>query len=204
MRSSTSHRTRPDSDHDQTRSKSDLEAAPHVAKVGQTQDRRHDPGEFLIPASDAKGHSERQWLRVQPGHDRMMDMLIASKKFPFRTKGDFMRWAVWTGFQVLEHMEPDLPSVTRQVDVIIGMVRDDEFRKEFEDTFKSIGERIALHMSEGREGEAKSLIAGMQAAIGQMPETGWRDRYEARFKKQFSAYLKVDKTKKFITDDTEV
>lgn len=162
----------------------ELRARPYVA------------ADFIIPAADQKGHSERQWFRCQPGHDRMMDTVIQGKRFPFRTKGDFIRWCIWIGLQVLEGLQPDMPSITRQVDLIIQMVRDDEFQAEMESVFKQVGDRVAHHMTDNNGGEARKLIARVRHAIEQMPEGNWRERYQARYDKQFAAYLKSGETDK--------
>lgn len=142
--------------------------------------------DFVIPAQDDKGHTERQWFRCQPGMDRSLDKMVACKRFPFRTKGDIIRWSVFLGLSVLERMEGDMPSVLRQVDMIADIVREDQFQAEFENTFTGVSNRINQHMAQGTQGEARRIIAKVRAAIDGMPDGNWKDKYLARWKSQFS------------------
>lgn len=149
------------------------------------------PEDFIVPAQDDKGHSERQWFRCQPTIDRQIDVIVHSRKFPFRTKGDFIRWAVLLGLTAVEALEQDIPSVTAQVALIADMVRDDEFQADFDRTFTNVSNRVNQHMAEGRSGEARRMVAQMKAAIHAMPDGAWKQRYVDRWNGQFAGFLKT-------------
>ena len=65
-----------------------------------------DPGYFVVPAQDHNGHSVRVWCRVQPTVDHEIDKVVESKAFPFRVKGDFVRWCIWEGVKRIQKMKP--------------------------------------------------------------------------------------------------
>lgn len=157
---------------------------------------QYRPEDFIVPAADEKGHSERQWFRVQPGIDRQLDKIVQGRKFPFRTKGDIIRWSVMLGLQVLESLEPGIPSVLRQVDLIAELVREDQFQQEFENTFQSVSGRVNAHMANGSDGEARKMIARVKSAIDGMPDGAWKIKYQERWRSQFSTYVKSGTLKK--------
>lgn len=138
--------------------------------------QKYDPADFIIPATDAKGHSERAQCRVMPAEDRALDVILASKKFPFRSKGDIMRWSIYQGIRRLERME-DVPSVTHQVDAIVLVLRDEQFNHDFMATFEALGAVIQKHLANGAQGEARRLVTLVKDKIQKMPEGHWRDKY---------------------------
>jgi hypothetical protein len=151
---------------------------------------KYDPADFIIPAQDSKGHSERIYASIQPGHSRQLDILLQSRRFPFRTRGDIIRWGVKEAIAKLEQME-DVPSVSAQVDVITNLMREEQFHAEYEATFDQMGGVIARHMANQAYGEVRRVIAQVRAAIDKMPDGYWKDRYmdtlDTRFERQLEA-----------------
>lgn len=151
---------------------------------------KYDPADFIIPAQDAKGHSERVYASIQPGDSRSLDIIRESRRFPFRTKGDIIRWAIHQGIKQLEAME-DVPSVSAQVDMIAALVREEQFNSEYEHTFDQMAGVINRHMSNGAYGEVRRVIAHARAMMDRMPDGYWKDRYlgtlDDRFERQLEA-----------------
>lgn len=155
-----------------------------------SQRLKYDPADFIIPAHDTKGHSERLWFRCQPGHDRMADVIVGSKRFPFRTKGDLIRWCLHVGLAKLEALEGG-PSVNHQVDAIMVVVRDSMFQQEFQAMFESLQAAVNQHMVAGADGAARRLIAQVRAHIERMPkDDDWRERYLKELSGKFGHMLK--------------
>ena len=59
---------------------------------------------FIIPAKDHQGHTERGWFHMPPPVDRALEVVLREHHFPFRTKGDVIRWCVVTGLKMLEKL----------------------------------------------------------------------------------------------------
>jgi hypothetical protein len=151
---------------------------PLTTNAHDIEDRpqKYDPADFIIPARDNKGESVRVWNRIQPGHERALSTILQSKKFPFKTQGDVMRWCLHVGLKRLEKMEA-IPSVTQQVDAMMTMLRDEEFQLEFQAFIQFSTHIINRHMSEGSHGEARRLVAQLKSRIEGMPDGYWRTKY---------------------------
>lgn len=155
--------------------------APRAAK--------YDPADFIIPARDTKGESVRMWNRIQPGHDRAISIIVNSKKFPFKTPGDIVRWCLHTGLKTLEKMEPDIPSVTQQVEIMLSVLRDEEFHQEFQQFLSHATHVVNRHVAEGADGEARRLVARLKSDIEKMPDGHWKTRYTKTVQTQFGHIL---------------
>lgn len=156
--------------------------------------QKYDSADFIIPARDSKGESMRVWVRIQPGHDRALSVILNSKKFPFKTTGDILRWCVHRGLAKLEKME-GLPSVTQQVEAMLGVLRDEEFQLEFQAVLALTNNVIQRHVAEGSLGEARRVIAKLKSDIDKMPEGYWRTKYQTAIRTQFGHLLNDEKAR---------
>jgi hypothetical protein len=149
---------------------------------------QYAPEDFIIPSKDHKGDSVRVWNRIQPGHDRAVAVIVGSKRFPFKTPGDCVRWCIHRGLKTLEQMEP-VPSVTQQLDAMMGALRDEEFHQEFQTFIQHAQSVIQRHVTEGSHGEARRLIATLKAEVLKMPKGYWREKYLTAIQSQFKHIL---------------
>lgn len=149
-------------------------------------------GEFRIPASDMQGHSARHYFRTIPQMTRVVAMLVDSKKFPYRTKGDLLRHALHRHVKWLEKQDK-VKSVSGQVNAIVELMRDEEMNSDFMLVFDKLAQRISVHLASGSLGEATRLLRVVQDHIKQMPDGYWRDRYNTQFKSKFGHLIKRNK-----------
>lgn len=163
----------------------------HTHNPDTDDDIIQSPDEFRIPASDAQGHSSRVWTRIQPGHDRQLDVVANCGWFPYRTKGDVVRHAVKRHLDWLETLAA-IPSVMKQVDAILAIMREEEANEDFRLVFDSLGVRVAKFLTEGKIDRARSLVSQVASHIDDMPEGYWRDQYKEELKSRFGYMLKVD------------
>jgi hypothetical protein len=147
-----------------------------TARVLKFENKKYTEEDFVIPAQDTKGHSERAYCRVPPGFLRDMKVIISSRRFPFRTMGDIQRLAIKLVIELLKELEP-IPSVSGQVDAIIRIVRDEEFHQEFLGAFEQVGKTINRYMGEGQEPQARRMLVMVRDEIKQMPKGYWRTKY---------------------------
>lgn len=155
---------------------------PHRAK--------YKPEDFIIPGQDNNGNSMRLWSRVVPMLDRAIDVMFASHRFPFRSKGDLIRWCIKDGVDRLEEMEPVTGSVMAQVDAMIGILRDEELNHGFLTLFQTMTNTIGMHVQAQAEGEARRVIATMQHHIMKMQDGYWRQRYLRELREKFGYLMK--------------
>ena len=143
---------------------------------------------FQVPASDTKGHNTKLWFRLQPGHAQMIDRVVSSRKFPYRSQGDLLRHAILRHMHFLDALAP-VPSVLAQVDAIIEVLRDEQFASEFSALFERIGARISAHMSHGSTGQARRLLLVVQKHMDAMPDGYWKDTYKEELASSYGYLL---------------
>ena len=144
--------------------------------------------DWRVPASDQKGHSERLWFRCQPSLAAMCDQVVASRKFPYRTKGDLLRHALNSHLKWLQTQGASC-SVAGQVDTVMEVLRDEEYHADFLAVFDKLSERVAAHLAVGAQEEAARLIKVVQKHVASMPEGYWRDRYERTLRERHGQFL---------------
>ena len=151
--------------------------------------KKVDPLEFVIPASDNQGHSNRFWFRGNPQMAREVELMVTGTDFPYRTKGDLLRHAVHRHLKWLRE-QSRVTSVSQQVDLMINLMRDEELHADFLTVFEMLSTRISQHVSNGSEGEAIRLVRMAQDHIGGMPDSYWKDRYLRELEVKFGHLVK--------------
>jgi hypothetical protein len=160
----------------------------HSTHSTSTNGRSHagyDPSKFIVPGRDHHGDSVREWCRVQPSTDHEVDAIIASKKWPFRTKGDFLRWAIWEGVKRINTMESVPGNMINVAETIIETCRASEIWMRFKTSIDATETMVKTFMEAGNESEALKLLSRVRAEAMKLEESGWRDQYMQEFEKRF-------------------
>ena len=151
-------------------------------KNGKNQ--KVDPLEFIVPANDNNGHSSRFWFRASPQMDRQVSQYVEGRQFPYRTKGDLLRHALWRHLHWLNDLG-GISSVNTQVDLIIDLMRDEELSSDFLTVFEKLSRQINNKIGSGAKGEAIRMILMVKEHIKGMPDGYWRDRYVQELERNF-------------------
>jgi hypothetical protein len=61
---------------------------------------------FIVPSQDREGRSYPVTFNVPPFLYREIEEILYSRKFPFSTRGDVLRWALFWGLARLEEYKP--------------------------------------------------------------------------------------------------
>ena len=136
----------------------------------------YDPDEFRVPGTDSNGQHERMWFRLLPGELMQAATVFESKRFPYRTLGDIPRHAIWRHLRWLGTLEA-LPSVTAKVDMMMEVLRQEEFHQDFQKVFEGLVRVVAGYTAQGAEGEARRVLATIINHVDEMPEGYWRGKY---------------------------
>lgn len=163
--------------------------ADEETKPKKKVEQFYDPDSFVIPAQDTKGHKDRLQFYAQPGHVNQVATIVASRKFPFRTRGGLMRWCLDLGLKRLEQIDESIPGVTSQVDAIIEVVRWEQFQREMNQVLERLSALASDLVAKGDEDEAKRVILKTRRFISKMPEGYWRNRWVREIKERFSYIL---------------
>ena len=145
---------------------------------------------FRVASQDQHGHSERIWFRAQPGHVRQLRSVVALRIWPYRDAGDLLRHALDRHLKWLESLAP-IPSVTKQVDAILEILREEEFNTDFRTVFDKLQQQIAVYVSMGSDGEAREMVNRVRQYIDDMPNGNWRRRYIEEIDSRFG-HLKTN------------
>lgn len=148
-----------------------------------------DPAQFRVSSVDSKGHSIRAWASLQPMHLQTIDVLVQSKKFPYRTRGDLLRHAIIRHIHWLEKIYKPLNSVTGALDAMNALLRDAEFRQEFTEYLGRLNKQIESLVSEGDESAARRLLLETLRCVEEMPEGYWKDKYQAAIREKHKKLL---------------
>src|SRR4029077_12636332 len=120
------------------------------------------------------GHSVRVWCRVQPTVDHEMDAIIASKNWPFRVKGDFVRWAIWRAVKDIEKIHPVPGSMIIVAETIMQQCKAAEHWLHFKKSIDATEDTVRELMDSGNEQEALKLLSILRNQVLKLEEASWR------------------------------
>lgn len=140
------------------------------------------PSEYLIPASDSRGHSAMYQFRAPEEWGRRMEELVISRRFPFGSPSDILRWCWFEGMNQLAHLEPECTDLS-QVTAALRVVRDVEDQQRFASLFDRVTKIVDKATGEKDEATARQLIADLRYQFELMPDGRMREKYLERLKK---------------------
>lgn len=146
--------------------------------------------EWVVPATDSKGHSVRETVRIPPIMHRAIEILIASKRFPYKTPGDFIRHHIYRGLFFCHRRQADVPRHILSVcEAIITQMRDEQqlmtMRAAIEQTVKT----IAQHATDGNVPMVRQLIAQIHSMLEQIDKnSAWKKRFKKEFLEKCAGY----------------
>ena len=89
-------------------------------------DLRYSTEEWLSVAQDEHGHSTRMDIRISPHMAREIQLIVQSKRFPYRTPNDFFVHAAYRNLYFLHELENDMPRhILSAMETNTEMLRDD-------------------------------------------------------------------------------
>lgn len=158
-------------------------------------DSRAIDDEFCLTASDEKGHSLPVSTRVAPSMAMQLDIILSSKQWPFRTKGDIVRTALIKYFKYLEVEKPIPGSMLGHILAVEEIVRWNEAQKQFLETI-SQAEALVKGLSYSDPDIARTVLLDIKEAIDKMPDGPWRFKfvreYEVRMRSIIDALFPKD------------
>ena len=147
---------------------------------------------FVIPASDAQGHSTKVGFRCNHAYVRRIDIIISSKKFPYKTSSDLLRHALHLHLDYLSKLEPEIGVDMASIEVVNEIINAEQERIDFGKSFEKLSLTVQdlLSRGAGAQGEAKRLVLEVSAKVDSMGKGYWRDWYSQEIKNRFGYLLK--------------
>lgn len=156
----------------------------HSEKSGKPQYR-----DFVIPASDAQGHSTKVGFRCNNAYVRRINIFISSKKFPYKTPSDLLRHALDRHLKYLSQLEPEIGVEMASIEVVNEIINAKQERIDFGKSFEKLSLTVQDLLSRGAQGEAKRLVLEVSGKVERMDEGYWRDWYSQEIKNRFGYLL---------------
>lgn len=146
--------------------------------------------DYLVAAADNKGHSQRLYCRVAPMVGRLIQQVYETRRYPFRTQGDLIRWCVVDNCKRLA-AGPGVDSVWRRAEVMLAQLAEEEYQLQFLDFFQKTQEVVDRYIVDGSPGEARRVVASMKGQIDAMPDTElyWKERYQKELLRRWKMLL---------------
>lgn len=164
-----------------------LEILDH--QTGEPLAPAYNPSDFIVAPADSKGVSYRLTFRVPPDMEKAIDEILASKKFPFSTRGDVLRYTTHQGLKELAKMEP-VTSVTKRVDILTSILNEEAAHTEFLAIFNHLQNAVEKYLAESAGDQATRVVGLAKHQFEGMPEGHWRERYLSEIDKRFGHLLK--------------
>ncbi len=141
---------------------------------------------FHIPAADTKGHSVKKAFRISPQLEMQIEMLLASKKWGYRTEGELFRHALVRLLAELDKQQPDKNSLMPQIMGIIEVTRREEEQREFAEVIDRIVKEVNSLITSGNKYKAEELMRTIIEKTGEIPDEYWRKRYKEELERRLA------------------
>jgi hypothetical protein len=167
------------------------DAIMNLVNAESTAEGAGEDKDYYIPASDKKGQARHTQFRQQPLWYNVVETLIASKEFPFKTQSAFYRYAV---VQTLLHLQKErgLPDKTQGLLckglAIDTIVKDEEIRNIMDEALLSSVTYIHKRMKSGDITGAKKLYTAVITQIEQIHDKREKKIYLDKMKRQFKGF----------------
>ena len=148
----------------------------------------YDLDSFFIKPTDERGHGDKINARVPPDLARLVDIIVSSKMFPYKTSSDFFRDAVWRLAGLLApkieyHEGTTIMAKLGAVEEILKVQEDGEKLLRVVD---NLSQRL---MVVDTIEEKRKLVGKVKKNFEQVKEVYWRDRCLRTLRERFGEYL---------------
>lgn len=146
--------------------------------------------DWLVPATDNRGHSAKMQFRLPPALARVVQEIVQSPKTAFRTDDDFCRFAVWLAARMIQaRMEVLSPSVLMAADAVIRVVRDHEHAQMIYEAIRMASSMCDRLMADGDVQGVNSRVAYIDSVIANLsPTSRWRRKFELEWREASRKY----------------
>lgn len=154
-----------------------------------------DPPEFSerdyrISPSDSQGRVERIWVRLPPYLIRSVQVLVSKGPYPWETVSDAYRFAIYWGLRLLKNNPPPVVTLFAQTQAINDILTREQDNIQFRAIFEKLNTVVMEYQREGAMGEARRVLAEIDARINQMPAGYWQDKYRKALRDRFGIMMR--------------
>lgn len=169
---------------------------PHRISVATMDAEATFPlSEWMVPATDAHGHSAKVFCRCPPGYKHQINRILQAGKFPWETESDLVRWAVHHALDAIaEKMKgPDAKEITNQqaiLNSLVEMASRQMFYAHFKDALEKLEQTTSYLISQNAKPMARKVIHAVENQLAHFDEPFWQERYREVLVRRFAEFLK--------------
>ncbi len=142
-----------------------------------------NPDQFVFHASDEKGHSAHVRVNLPTETVQVTAEIIAKGNFPYRTREDLIRDAVYHRLSELVEMgNLGCGDQLRRVEATDYILKQEAAAKRFLDQMQKL-DSVITSAGDSAEHQAE-IVNAILDQVNQMPDTYWRNRYRCRIQER--------------------
>lgn len=147
--------------------------------------------DMIIPASDNNNDKSTIFCNITPALNRQIDRLLTSNRYPFRSKGDLIRWCVKTGVDRLAASVPEVGDLNIQTNATIRLLQEREYSRVMAAIIQSMSMEVSLSTKEGDLVEARRVVLEIRDTLSKISDKRWRNRYMREIDAKFADLLSL-------------
>lgn len=168
-----------------------LQGAPYRdADAGSGELPINEIDDFIVPARDEKGGSQRIDFYLPPFMARQIEIVVKSGRFPYVNKSDFLRHAALRHIRFCGGIRATIArTIIPALESALELCRDEEIKSRMEDIFNRVESLAAGYRQKGEHGEAIRLLNTVKAQLAGINPSVWQRKFLSEFYQRYAPYL---------------
>lgn len=144
--------------------------------------------EFFVKPTDDRGHGDKVAARVPPDLARLIDIIVSSRKYPYRTSSDVLRDFIWRGCSLLapDLESPEASTILAKLRSIEETLKLSEAGEKLVDMVDGLGLRL---LAIDDKDEKKRVVTNVQTNLEEVKSDYWRKRSLKLIRERYGEYL---------------
>lgn len=140
-------------------------------------DWQEDEAEYYIPGHNERGQSTRVTVRISPEMERALDIIVQSRKYPYKTQGDAIRHYIYRGLYRSHRCEPGIERhMLAALEIMKTVLQDDHMRNSITEMLDQFKHRLEFYRQEGNLAEAQKLANICNACLEMVKDGAHKNR----------------------------
>lgn len=148
----------------------------------------YDLNQFFIKSTDERGHGNKIQARIPPDLARIVEIIVASKRFPYQTSSDLLRDSIWrlAGLLAPKVDSYELTTIMAQLSASEELLKPVEAGEKLMKVLDNLGLRL---MALDSNDERKKLVGKIKEELERVREPYWKERALRTLKERYGEYF---------------
>ena len=143
----------------------------------------------LHSAADETGTNTKFQVRINPSWVRQMDIVVKSHKFPYVSRGELARDALFRHFEWLETFAMPNDSILQKIESMVDLLEEAKIQQGFEKVVTGLEERVAYFNQKSARNEAVRCVLRILGYVDEMADGYWKDQFRKEIKSKYVGLL---------------